>query len=151
MDVLKLHRVPASLVAAYFTYGDRRIVEHHDQVTLGKAWLVSRMQALFQGGRLHLPPGHREAETLTRELLDYEIRVDKNANDTYGAFKVGSHDDLVTALGLATQVDEDRYASAFGKSGHLFAPPKPKARGSRSKTPAASPSYGRSWRETGDR
>ena len=30
-------------------------------------------------------------------------RVDANANDTYGAFRVGSHDDLVTALGLATQ------------------------------------------------
>ncbi|MDP9356009.1 MAG: hypothetical protein M3R02_12155, partial [Chloroflexota bacterium] len=25
------------------------------------------------------------------------------ANDVYGAFKTGTHDDLVTALGLATQ------------------------------------------------
>lgn len=36
-----------------------------------------------------------------QELLDYEIRVDENANDRYGAFRVGTHDDLVTALGLA--------------------------------------------------
>ncbi len=35
------------------------------------------------------------------ELQDYEIRVDQDANDKYGAFKVGSHDDLVTALGLS--------------------------------------------------
>jgi hypothetical protein len=76
-------------------------------ITLGKAWLVSRMQALFQGERLHLPPGHPEAETLVKELLDYEIRVDQDANDKYGAFKVGTHDDLVTALGLATQDDGD--------------------------------------------
>jgi hypothetical protein len=122
VDVLTLHRVPAWMIAVYFTYGDRRIVEQHDRVTLGKAWLVSRMQALFQGNRLHLPPGHPEAQTMTDELLDYEIRVDKNANDTYGAFRVGTHDDLVTALGLATQVDEDLYAEAFGKSGYLSAP-----------------------------
>ncbi|MDQ3700038.1 MAG: hypothetical protein M3442_03845, partial [Chloroflexota bacterium] len=42
---------------------------------------------------------------LGRELLDYEIRVDERANDTYGAFKVGAHDDLVTAVGLAIQAD----------------------------------------------
>jgi hypothetical protein len=29
--------------------------------------------------------------------------VSEDANDRYGAFKVGSHDDLVTALGLAVQ------------------------------------------------
>lgn len=37
----------------------------------------------------------------------YELRVDENARETFGAFKVGTHDDLVTALGLATQVDTD--------------------------------------------
>jgi hypothetical protein len=105
VDVLKDHRVNARLIAVYFTYGDRRIEEHSNQVTLGKGWLVSRMQALFQAERLHLPPGHPEAETLVKELLDYEIRVDQHANDKYGAFKVGTHDDLVTALGLATQKD----------------------------------------------
>ena len=105
VDVLRDHKVAARLIAVYFTHGDRRIEEQGNQVTLGKAWLVSRLQALFQSERLHLPRQHREAETMTRELLDYEIRVDRNANDTYGAFRVGSHDDLVTALGLATQLD----------------------------------------------
>jgi hypothetical protein len=37
------------------------------------------------------------------ELLDYEIRINEDANERYGAFKVGAHDDLVTALGLAVQ------------------------------------------------
>jgi hypothetical protein len=39
------------------------------------------------------------------ELLDYEIRIDDNARERYGAFRVGTHDDLVTALGLAVQED----------------------------------------------
>jgi hypothetical protein len=37
--------------------------------------------------------------------MNFEIRVDEKANDRYGAFRVGTHDDLVTALGLAVQVD----------------------------------------------
>jgi hypothetical protein len=87
--------------AVYFTHGDRRTLEGRE-VRLGKAWLVSRLQALLQTDRIHLPET-REARQLAKELLDYEIKVDQNANDTYGAFKVGSHDDLVTALGLAAQ------------------------------------------------
>jgi len=39
---------------------------------------------------------------MVRELQDYEIRIDPNANEQYGAFSTGAHDDLVTALGLAT-------------------------------------------------
>lgn len=88
-------------IAVYFTHGDRYEVDHaHSRATLGKAYLVSRLQALLQTGRIKLPRT-AEAEQLAKELLDYEIRVDQNANDTYGAFKVGTHDDLVTALGLA--------------------------------------------------
>jgi hypothetical protein len=80
---------------------------------LGKAWLVSRLQALLQGGRLHLPRT-AAAEALGRELMDYEIRIDANANDTYGAFKLGSHDDLVTALGLCCQEDAPPVVSPVG-------------------------------------
>jgi hypothetical protein len=86
----------------YFTHGDKR-TEEAGTVKLGKAWLVSRLQALLQTGRIHLPRS-TEAEALAAELLDYEIRVDEDGNDKYGAFKVGTHDDLVTALGLAVQV-----------------------------------------------
>jgi hypothetical protein len=57
------------------------------------------LQALLQTSRLKLPQT-REAEALAKELQDYEIKVDENANDKYGAFRVGAHDDLVTALGL---------------------------------------------------
>lgn len=72
---------------------------------MGKAYLVSRLQALMQERRLQLPPRHPEAEAMARELKDYEIRVSDDAKDTYGAFKVGTHDDFVTALGLAVLED----------------------------------------------
>lgn len=90
--------------AVYFTHGDQR-KEHSSElrISLGKAYLVSRLQMLLQCGRIHLPKDHPEANALVKELLDYEIRVGEDANDRYGAFRVGTHDDLVTALGLAVQ------------------------------------------------
>ncbi len=87
----------------YFTYGDRRS-ETWPQVELGKALLVGRLQMLLQTGRIHLPR-IPQAEILARELLDHEVRVESDANERYGAFPVGSQDDLVTALGLAVQTD----------------------------------------------
>jgi hypothetical protein len=78
--------------------GERRLGEP------GEGLAGLRLQALLQAGRLHLPRID-EAQALAQELLDYEIRVSEDANDRYGAFRVGTHDDLVTALGLAVQVN----------------------------------------------
>jgi hypothetical protein len=104
-DALQAAGLDADPWGVYFTHGDRRTEEGSArEVRLGKAWLVSRLQVLLGSGWLHLLQTS-EAEHLERELLDYEIRVDENANDSYGAFKVGTHDDLVTALGLAVQTD----------------------------------------------
>jgi hypothetical protein len=50
---------------------------------------------------------------MQRELQDYEIRVDQDANEKYGAFKVGTHDDLVTALGLACLEDPAAYRVSY--------------------------------------
>jgi hypothetical protein len=89
-------------IAVYFTHGDKRTEEGWIAVKLGKEWLVSRLQTLLQGRCIHLPNA-QDTENLARELLDYEIRVSEDANDRYGAFKVVTHDDLVTALGLAVE------------------------------------------------
>lgn len=45
-----------TVVPVYFTHGDRR-TEEAGRTVLGKAWLVSRLQALFQTGRIKLPAG----------------------------------------------------------------------------------------------
>ena len=95
--------------AVYFTHGDRRTESTEENtVTLGKAFLVARLQTLLQCNCLHLP-ATPEARALAQELDEYEVRVDENANERYGAFRVGTHDDLVTALGLAVQIDHPWY------------------------------------------
>ena len=94
-----------------FTHGDRY---DRAQGRLGKAYGVSRMQALFQQHCVKLPPRHEEAQAMMRELKDYEIKVDVDANDKYGAFSVGSHDDLATALILACLDDPHDYRVSIG-------------------------------------
>ena len=99
LDTLAAAELPATVTPCFFNHGDRRTADGRE-VKIGKAWLVSQLQVLLQSGRLHLPKT-AEAEALAQELLDYEIRIDPDGGDKYGAFKVGKHDDLVTALGLA--------------------------------------------------
>jgi hypothetical protein len=71
------------------------------QIKLPKTQLVSTLVALFDDGRVKLPRSSNGIEAMVGELLNYEIHVSEEGHDQFGAFKTGSHDDLVTALGLA--------------------------------------------------
>jgi len=118
VDILRerLGRHADDLIAATFTHGERFSQDNSARLaSVGKAFLVSKLQALLQTQRLKLPR-NPEAQALARELQNYEIRIDADSNDRYGAFKTGSHDDLVTALGLAVVYQEpaDRHLRAAG-------------------------------------
>jgi hypothetical protein len=83
------------------------------EVRLGKLHLVSNLQALLQQGRIGLPET-AEARQLAEELLDFELRVNENANLISGAFRTGAHDDLVVALGLSCLDDPRRHQVGLG-------------------------------------
>lgn len=70
---------------------------------LAKAFLVSRLQSLLQGHRVHAPDT-AEVKATIEELRVYEIKVDDSGKDTYGA-SIGKHDDLATSLGLGCLED----------------------------------------------
>src|SRR3712207_4721888 len=91
------------VVRCTFNHGDRRVKKSRYEISIGKAWLVGRLQALAKSQRIHLPPDHHDAWVMREELLNYEIRVSEDAHTKYGAFRVGTHDDYVTALGEAVQ------------------------------------------------
>lgn len=106
VDILQTSGVACTGV--YFRQGEWRVEKLDVRgkpvrvVSLGKAYMVSRLQVLLSTGRIHLPD-NEEARALARELKDYEIRVNDRANEQMGAFRIGAHDDLVVALGLSTQ------------------------------------------------
>lgn len=97
VDMMRVAGVP--LTPVYLTGTDKATWDG-GSLSLGKAVLVSRLQVLLQSGRIHLPKT-AEAQALINELLVYEIRVTDAGHAQFGAFRVGTHDDLATALGLA--------------------------------------------------
>jgi len=77
---------------------------------MGKAYMVSRLSALLQWDRVILPEGHRDAAAMREELQEYEVRVSRDGHDTYGnPERIGKHDDLATALGLAVLEDPNDF------------------------------------------
>ena len=96
------------VIPVEFNHGSRLPTERDDLTVLGKAWLVSRLQVLLQERRLHLPKDDPNARTLGDELLEYSHHPAPNADDLYGAFKVGTQDDLVNAIGLAVHQSPSR-------------------------------------------
>lgn len=113
MDMIRRQPISARVWDVYFNHGDRRVVVDDREIKLGKMLVVARLQTLLQANRLHLPQSE-EARILAEELMAYEVKVAEDANERYGMFKVGSQDDLVTALGLALQDDGPRRAIILG-------------------------------------
>lgn len=104
----------ASVKPISFVHGE---AYNRTKGTLGKAFLVSRLQSLLQGGRVHAPDTPEVMATL-EELRVYQIKISDKGTDQYGAFKTGTHDDLATALGLS--VLEDPYALQVAHSERVY-------------------------------
>ncbi len=74
--------------------------------------LVGALQVLLQQERLHVAQGLPEAATLVRELLDFRVKLSDAGHDSYGAWREGTHDDLVLAVALAVWRAEKAAAGA---------------------------------------
>lgn len=99
VDLIKAKADP--IYTVYLSANDKR-TEHKDRITIGKGWLIARLQVLFQGARVSIP--RTEATTqLVEELLAYSLDPSPTDNELTGSFIVGSQDELLTALGLACQ------------------------------------------------
>ena len=68
--------------------------------------LVSTLQVVLQTGRLKVAKDLPEASILVQELLNFQVKITDAANDTYGAWREGTHDDLVLAVAMAVWVAE---------------------------------------------
>jgi hypothetical protein len=57
---------------------------------------------LMGNKQLRVAQGLLEGPALVREMQNFRYRFTANANDTYGSWREGSHDDLVLAVAVAT-------------------------------------------------
>lgn len=68
---------------------------------VAKSLLVSTVQVLLQSGRLRIVPTLSLARDLEAELLNFEVKISEVGNESCGAWRSGTHDDLVLACALA--------------------------------------------------
>jgi hypothetical protein len=97
-------------VAITITGGETpRIEGRHWHVP--KRDLIAVLQVALQNHRMRFPGKLAAVEDLIRELLGLEFKVSIAGNVTMGAWREGSHDDLVLALALACWLGERHYSA----------------------------------------
>jgi len=80
--------------------GGTDVVQEDRDWKVPKRDLVSAVQVGLQSRTLRVASDLAEAETLVNELLNFQVKVTAAANDVYGAWREGTHDDLVLAVAL---------------------------------------------------
>jgi len=90
-----------------------------------KKELVTSLQVIMQSRRLQIARSLPDAATLVRELQNFQVKITAAANETFGVWRDGQHDDLVLAVALAAWWGERNPpldGSAFGGGGEsIFA------------------------------
>jgi hypothetical protein len=66
-----------------------------------KKELVTCLQVSMQSRRLRIARTLHEAAVLVRELQQFQVKITTAANETFGVWREGQHDDLVLAVALA--------------------------------------------------
>jgi len=98
------------------TSGNTVNSDGHGGYMVPKRDLISNVQVLLQTDRLKLAKEMPDVDRLVEELLHFQVKITMSGNDTYEAWRHGSHDDMVLALALACWYGEE----------HCYrAPPQP--------------------------
>jgi len=100
VDLFKRERMNARL-EPILIIGGATVSKENGTTRVPKRDLVSTVQVYLQNGRLKIAEQLPEAETLTRELQNFSVKINDNAHDSYGAWREGTHDDLILAASLA--------------------------------------------------
>jgi len=87
-----------------------RTVKWNDarSVNLPKPEMASTLISLFEARRIRVAPQEeKRMEDIREELMTYERKIGQNY-DSFGAMKMGAHDDILSAIGMATWLAEDK-------------------------------------------
>ena len=100
VDLFKREKINAELRPIQIV-GGANVSEEFGITRVPKRDLVSVVQVALQNRTLKIAKELGEAATLARELQNFSVKITDSANDIYGAWREGTHDDLVLAVALA--------------------------------------------------
>lgn len=100
---LPVKRAPILITGGHTVSFDKSTNAWH----VPKKDLVSTLQILMQSGRLKIAKGMPLADKLSTELSNFRVKITASANESFGAWRDGQHDDLVLAVALACWLGEN--------------------------------------------
>jgi hypothetical protein len=116
VDMFRATAVGARIVPVTITAG-QHAVQEDGCWRVPKKELVGVLQALMQQRRIKVTCQVPDADVLKKELQNFRVKVTAAANETFGAWREGQHDDLVLALALACWLGERRPVAAVIEAG----------------------------------
>jgi len=103
IDMLRGAELGCELMAVTITGGERasRASRSDGGWKVPKRDLVVGLEVMLETGSLRIAAGLREGETFIKELTGMRVKVSAGRREQFGAWREGTHDDLVLAAALA--------------------------------------------------
>jgi len=100
VDLLRSARLGCPLMPAMITSGALETQEQ-GYYKVPKRDMIIGLQVLLERRGLQIAGGLAHGPVLVKEMADMQVRVTPSGNEQYGAWREGTHDDLVFAVALA--------------------------------------------------
>ncbi|MGA2136126.1 MAG: hypothetical protein ABSH50_27875 [Bryobacteraceae bacterium] len=100
VDMLRAERLPCRLVPALITAGYQEN-QTNGYYHVPKRDLITGLRVLLEQQGLQIAARLELGRTLVTELAEMRVKVSMAGNEQYGAWREGTHDDLVLAVALA--------------------------------------------------
>ena len=100
VDLLRRARPGCVMMPALITGGEAESMGD-GYYRIPKRDLITGLQVLLQTGKLRIAAKLEHARTLVGEMREMQVKVGPSGREQYGAWREGTHDDLVLATALA--------------------------------------------------
>jgi hypothetical protein len=110
VDMLRRARIEATMMPVTITGGATESL-NKGYYGLPKADLITGLQVLLQRGALQIAAGMKHGPDLVAEMRAMRVRVGGGGREKYGAWREGTHDDLVLAVALGCWAARKVYPS----------------------------------------
>ena len=126
VDMLKKAQMGCRIVPVTITAGQAVTKNEDGSFHVPKKELVTVMQLLLQARRLKVASSLAEADTLVEELQNFRVKITASANEIFGTWREGQHDDLVLATAVAGWWAEKHRRYTFSAEDFRTPDPDPK-------------------------
>lgn len=101
VDLLQKEQLPGPLLPVMVTSGSS-VSESEGFLRVPKRDLITGLQIALQSNELTIASGLQFGPALLKEMTEMRVKVSDRGNEQYGAWREGTHDDLVFAVALAS-------------------------------------------------